>query len=252
LYHSKYELARKICNFHIEPVREFIYQLLDNWFIIYTPTALTIPTKCRNGTTKELFIAKHITRFHLSSGCFAQFPSHRVFSDLSIKLPSDFVQLEWEWESVDHMFREVTGAKYVMPELERLTQFGMDRPRLADLQTLLMQSNRSPWWSLPAFSTGTIVAIVLVIILLVFIFIRVRARRRRQQQQQQQQQQQHQQQQASAPQVIPMVMMGNPPIQPLQHPQATCQTPRIFKHPHHPCTCPSCTPAESPECGSSH
>ena len=187
LYHSKYELARKICNFHIEPVREFIYQLLDNWFIIYTPTALTIPTKCRNGTMKELFISKHITRFHLSPGCYAQFPNHRVFSDLSIKLPSDFVQLEWEWESVDHLFKEVVGAKYVLPELERLNQFGMDRPRLADLQTLLMQTQRNPWWSFSAFSTGTIVAIVLALILCVFIFIRCRARRQRMLQQKQQQ-----------------------------------------------------------------
>ena len=233
LYHSKYELARKICNFHIEPVREFIYQLLDNWFIIYTPVALTIPTKCRNGTTKELFISKHITRFHLSPGCFAQFPSHRVFSDLSIKLPTDFVQLEWEWESVDDVFREVTGVKYIMPELDRLNQFGMDRPRLADLQTLLMQSHRSPWWSFPAFSTGTIIAIVLFIIICIFVFIRLWSRRRRQRQKQLEQQNQ-------ASQQVPLVPMG----------QSVCH--RRTAYPAVPCGCPSCLPSTAPDCHGSH
>ena len=87
----------------------------------------------------------------------------------------------------------------MLPELERLNQFGMDRPRLADLQTLLMQTQRNHWRSFSAFSTGTIVAIVLAIILCIFLFIRCCARRQRLLQQKQHHQVGH----------IPLVPMGH-------------------------------------------
>ena len=206
LYHSKYELAQKICNFYVEPVREFIYQLLDNWFIIYTPTALTIPTKCRNGTTKELFINKHISRFHLSAGCFAQFPKHRVFSDMSVNLPADFIQLEWEWDSVKSIFAESVSAHHIKPELEKLISFGVNRPKLSDLQNLLLQSGRSAWGL--NFQTATCITVVgLLIILLVFMIVRCRAHRRHKQQKQKQATT------ATAPAMIPMVQFAAAPPQ---------------------------------------
>jgi hypothetical protein len=213
LYHSKYELAKKICNFYVEPVREFIYQLLDNWFVIYTPVALTIPTKCRNGTIKELFISKHISRFHLSPGCFAQFDKHRVFSDLSIKLPADFIRLEWEWESLDNIFSEAVDAKTIKPELEKLTSFGINRPRLSDLQNLLMHSNRNIWGL--TFETSIIISIVgLALMMILFFFIRCWTRRKHRLEKQNQDN--HESKVSAGPTLIPMMSFAPP--QPAYYP----------------------------------
>ena len=177
LYNSKYDLAQKVCSFHIEPVREYIYQLLDNWFIIYTASAITIPTKCRNGTTKELFIPKAISKFHLSAGCSAQFPKHKIFSDLSIKLPTDFIHLNWEWEPITELLQTSDGHG-IQPELARLTEFGIGRPRLADLQNLLMNAKRIPSWGFNIFSVSAIFVLIIVLFIIVFIIIRCRAHQR--------------------------------------------------------------------------
>jgi hypothetical protein len=220
LYHSKYDLAKTICNFFVEPVREFVYQLLDNWFIVYSTTPLTIPTKCRNGSTKEIFIQKHISKFHLSPGCSAQFHSHKVFSDLSIKLPSDFIQLEWTWEPTEDLFREAENYKLIRPELERLQNFGIDRPRLTDLQALIMQAKRIPGWSFPLNTTTGIILGILLLLLLVFIFFRCRARRLHRRKQKQN----------------PVQPMGNNPVLYASAPQAVQLLPPQQQQSPHRCS----------------
>ncbi len=37
LYHQKFDPAHQLCDFRVEPAKEFIYQLLNNWFMIYKP-----------------------------------------------------------------------------------------------------------------------------------------------------------------------------------------------------------------------
>ena len=174
LYQSDYTLAKAICKFYLEKIREYVYQLLDNWFIVYSPKAQTVPTKCKNGTAKEIHIPRNVSKFHLSPGCTAHFEKHLVFSDQSIKLPTDFIQLNWDWEPTKEIFSENTGYHLVSAEIERLKTYGIGRPQLSDLQTLVMQAQRIPDWTLSTHSSGFYIALIVGAAILVFIFIRAR------------------------------------------------------------------------------
>jgi hypothetical protein len=98
LYHQKFELAHQLCDFRVEPAKEFIYQLLNNWFMIYEPAPLTIPVTCINGSHSELHVRKGISKFHLTAGCTADFPRYKLLSDISILIPQDYIQLEMDWD----------------------------------------------------------------------------------------------------------------------------------------------------------
>ncbi|NBR26315.1 MAG: hypothetical protein EBU08_21520, partial [Micrococcales bacterium] len=69
LYNQKYEQARDLCTFHLEPSREYVRQLKDNWFMVYSEVAVTVPMICANSTHSELHIRAGASKFHLTAGC---------------------------------------------------------------------------------------------------------------------------------------------------------------------------------------
>ena len=77
-------------------------------------------------------------RFTLPPGCNAQFKDHIIFSDLSIRLPSDSIHFDWSWDTTD-MFKEPSAT--VSEELKKLQNFGVNRPTLESLN-LRMAVNR--------------------------------------------------------------------------------------------------------------
>ena len=46
LYHQRFVDAQKLCQFDIEPIREKIYSLQGNQFLLYLDEALTVPISC--------------------------------------------------------------------------------------------------------------------------------------------------------------------------------------------------------------
>jgi len=67
LYQQKYEEARDLCSFHLEPAREYVRQLKDNWYLIYSEVAITAPLKCANSSYSEIHIRAGASKFHLSA-----------------------------------------------------------------------------------------------------------------------------------------------------------------------------------------
>jgi uncharacterized coiled-coil protein SlyX len=134
LYHQKFELAHQLCDFRVEPAKEFIYQLLNNWFMIYEPAPLTIPVTCINGSHSELHVRKGISKFHLTAGCTADFPRYKLLSDISILIPQDYIQLEMDWDPEEFM----PGVReYLIPEIQRLGKLGAMTTSLATLQSMV-------------------------------------------------------------------------------------------------------------------
>jgi hypothetical protein len=134
LYHQKFELAHQLCDFRVEPAREFIYQLLNNWFMIYEPNPLTIPVVCTNGTHSELHVRKGISKFHLTAGCIAEFPRYKLLSDISILIPQDYIQLEMDWDPASFL----PGIRdYLIPEIQKLGKMGATMTSLATLQSMV-------------------------------------------------------------------------------------------------------------------
>jgi len=134
LYHQKFDLAHQLCDFRVEPAKEFIYQLLNNWFMIYEPSPLTVPVVCTNGSHSELHVRKGISKFHLTAGCTADFPRYKLLSDISILIPQDYIQLEMDWDPAGFL----PGVReYLIPEIQKLGRMGATMTSLATLQSMV-------------------------------------------------------------------------------------------------------------------
>jgi len=134
LYHQKFELAHQLCDFKVEPAREFLYQLLNNWFMVYEPAPLTVPLTCTNGSHSELHVRKGISKFHLTAGCSADFPRYKLLSDISILIPQDYIQLEMDWDPITFL----PGVReFLIPEIQKLGRMGATMTSLSTLQSMV-------------------------------------------------------------------------------------------------------------------
>jgi hypothetical protein len=141
LYHQKFDLAKKICSFRIEPAREYIHQLMDNWFLIHLMEPTTVPVLCSNNTHLEWHLKPGVTRQHLGAGCVADFPRHRLLSDVSILVPQDYVQFDMDWDPVTFL----PGVReFVLPEFKKLERLGATNVALSTLQSLVTNNMETP------------------------------------------------------------------------------------------------------------
>jgi hypothetical protein len=101
LYLQDFILAQELCPLHIRPAGEVVRQLLDNWFLIFSPDPQTAYVSCRNGTENEAYIKSGITRSFLSPGCKMNLKYHLLQSDFSLSLPDDIVNFQWDWDTSD-------------------------------------------------------------------------------------------------------------------------------------------------------
>ena len=99
LYDQKFELARQLCEFHLEPVTERVYSLRNNHFVVYLPIVITVPMSFRNNHGGSKSREKHpgagLQRFQLPPGCVARFPKHRVNTDMTLTMPAETLHFEW-------------------------------------------------------------------------------------------------------------------------------------------------------------
>ena len=141
LYHQKFDVAKRICSFTVEPAREYIHQLMDNWFLIHLTEATTVPVLCTNNTHLEWHLKPGVTRQHLGAGCVADFPRHRLLSDLSILIPQDYVQFDMDWDPVSFL-PETRDA--ILPEFQKLKRLGATTVTLSTLQSLVTNRMDAP------------------------------------------------------------------------------------------------------------
>jgi hypothetical protein len=133
LYHQKFELAKRISTFMMEPACEFVMQLMDNWFLIYMMEPTTVPVLCANNTPSEWHVKAGIIHQHLLAGCIADFPRHRLLSDVSVIVPQDYVLFEMDWGPVSFM---PELCDLVIPKFKKLERLGMTSVELSTLQSL--------------------------------------------------------------------------------------------------------------------
>ena len=140
LYNQQFEAAQHLCKFEVAPITERVYQLKKHHFLIYLPKALTLPIKCRNGTTTERHLSKGHQEVFISPGCEAEFDKHRIMTDSSITFPADIIHFEWQWDAIDATnFMDTVD---IPAELLRLANTGITRPTLADLQFLALTKQK--------------------------------------------------------------------------------------------------------------
>jgi hypothetical protein len=125
---------------------------------------MTVPVKCVNGTKTEKHLGAGSQTFTLSSGCEAQFAEHLVLSDLNIKMPADVLHFTWDWVPAD-LFD--APNEQVAPDLQKLAQLGMSRPKLKDLQYQISASSSGYWISWHNILLYVITAITTILVMIV-------------------------------------------------------------------------------------
>jgi Baculovirus F protein len=130
LYLQDYEAAQKLCQITVTPTKEIVFQLLGNWFLIFSPTVFTSDVNCANGTRSRFFIPEGISKHHLSAGCQANFKDHVLFSNNAVRLESDILHFEWQWES---KFFEQHKPSDLIESLIEFQTTGNTAPTLNDL-----------------------------------------------------------------------------------------------------------------------
>ena len=140
LYHQRYEAAHRLCAFSLTPAREYVYQLMNNWFMIFLQEPLTVPLICANSSFKEWHLRAGVSKQHLPAGCSADFPRHLLQSDISIMLPNDYIQFEMEWDPEDFW----PGHLNILPAFRRLENLGVEVVSLPVLQSLVATQTDTP------------------------------------------------------------------------------------------------------------
>ena len=171
LYMQDFDAVKKFCSLEVHRTGEIVHQLLNNWYLIYTPTSQTIPISCHNGTQSEKHLSKGTSRVYISPGCRAHLASHLIISDISIKLESDLLHFEWRWDEVN---MEGLNVDTIIPQLALLEESGLFRPTLSDLHKLELHRKQSPsWWTVIANFIGNLVMFVFFLVIVIFLGVRL-------------------------------------------------------------------------------
>ncbi len=100
LYMQDFDAVKKYCSLEMHHTGEIVHQLLNNWYLVYTPNSQTIPISCFKIMQSKRHISKVTSRVYISPGCRAHLDSHLIISDISIKLDTDFIHFEWRWNEI--------------------------------------------------------------------------------------------------------------------------------------------------------
>ena len=171
LYQQDFETVRRLCQLEVHKTGELVYQLLENWYLAYSPSVFTAPISCNNGTQSELHLKKGITKFNLSPGCRMHMQQHLVISDISMRVEADLLHFEWNWDDVS---LGDLSPEVVMPLIAALEENQLTRPTLADLHELSLHQRRSPgWWATLVNFVGLGTLSLMFIALVIFLGVRL-------------------------------------------------------------------------------
>ena len=133
LYIQNYPAAEQLCHLKIQPIKEIVHQLMNNWFLIYSPIPQTALITCSNGTESQFHLPKGISKRSLSEGCKANFIDHVLYTDSSVKLENDIQHYEWDWEV--NLFKGENPVEFT-DLVVTLQNSGIVQPTVSDITHL--------------------------------------------------------------------------------------------------------------------
>jgi hypothetical protein len=165
LYLQNFQLAQELCPLHIRPAVEVVKQLLDNWFLIFSPAPQTAYVSCRNGTENEAYIKSGITRSYLSPGCKMNLNFHLLQADFALSLPDDIVNFQWDWDVTDL-------TNNLEDEMADLYNEGNSDPTLQDLFEVKKRNPKVLLFKVFVTFICSLVALGLVTLVILWYFAR--------------------------------------------------------------------------------
>jgi hypothetical protein len=130
---------------------------------------MTSDVHCANGTRSRFFIQEGISKHHLSPGCQADFKDHVLFSNNAVRLESDILHFEWQWET---KFFENHKPEDLIDSLQDFQQSGNIAPTLNDLHHVKVKrkSGFNYLFQIIGFILSTIVTAIIAVIIIFLLF----------------------------------------------------------------------------------
>ena len=164
LYLQDFTIAKEICDFKINPTQEVVQQLLNNWFLIFSPTMRTGFIQCINGTQRETYLQPGINKIHLSPGCNAALAEHQLHADGAITITTDITHFEWSWDVATELHMDPKSLNLFISELQ---DAGIISPSLNDLSHLKIKTHGKwnyLWYFLSFIFSSVAIGIIAIVI----------------------------------------------------------------------------------------
>jgi len=143
LYMQKFKEAQSLCSFKVVPVEEHIYQLKKGRFILYLPQATPVHLKCRDKTHSKLHMNPGTQQLVIPPGCQGTFGRHLITSDYSVRLDSEVIHYEWDWDPIT--FLEPDEFIKMSTVVHHLKELKLRHPALSDLQYFAQLNSTQQW-----------------------------------------------------------------------------------------------------------
>lgn len=89
--------VRQNCKFEKRPLREEVFPLMANQFLVFTPEPFITQARCTNGTTFRAEFSKG-TKLTVPNGCSINLKSHQISMADVIYIPSPPFVTAWKWD----------------------------------------------------------------------------------------------------------------------------------------------------------
>ncbi len=87
------------CKINRISLKETVYQISNTNHIVFTPYPITTQISCHNGSYFPLKI-KHTQQIRIPEGCLVELTNHTITSDFSIRISSDSIHFEWDFDPI--------------------------------------------------------------------------------------------------------------------------------------------------------
>jgi hypothetical protein len=162
LYLHDFEQAQHLCPFHIYDSGEIVRQLTDNWFLIYSPQSQMAPITCSNGSHADCHVPAGVSRLYVSSRCRTQLKSHLLISDVSLRVDTDLMHFEWNWNDDSLYAIDRTTLDTLTNKLQSA---GIANPSIHDLR--MLQMHETPTLIHRYVNTSVTIAIIIAVVSLI-------------------------------------------------------------------------------------
>ncbi len=187
LYMQRFKLVQSLCKFKVVPLKEQVYQVRKGQFLVYSTDTSTAMMRCRNGSHSEIHLQKGTQQVWIPPGCQGFFLDHLATSDYSVRLASEVLHFNWEWDPLT--FLPAGEIKEMGRTLKNLSALHLHHPDLVELQYLtrlhgaknasafglgrldlgLQELTGSVSAYFTSFGTGMEITIMLILITLIYL-----------------------------------------------------------------------------------
>lgn len=97
LYLKNVDGVRKNCRFEKRPLKEEVFQIDSNTWLVYSPHQQVSNVVCNNGSSFTAEFGK-VTRLHVPDGCSVDLETLRITVQDTVKLPLPTMVSAWRWD----------------------------------------------------------------------------------------------------------------------------------------------------------